>query len=536
MLKQIIKDMHVDPEILAELPEEQKQILFFKIREEQKRRYYESEKQFEKKMAKKSNQSEKSAKIRILEDSNGQPWTWVMGEHPNDVTVEEIWANIGNKNWVPSTRKENQAPVSKVQAIIFAKNKHSQNFATSDKKAPEIHKNDIDGKSIQPENTNNNIPKPIRPVKPKRTIPDSAKVPAKPPVSAVKPQPITPPQATSRPTAIPRANQAPKQTSFSSSPQQLKPTTSSSPSAHRTSPTASPSSARKPTPGQKPVVLSKPMKKTPVAKDSDSDEDDYENMAELADTLPKQELGDKEWETQLQRFKAADKRRSMNARRASMQIKRLSQQNIVQERKLEDVKKRFERRRSQREMKPNSRRPALPPKPTDIRPKHPAPKSGRARRPTNRSEVEEWFKETQTAEILASVDDNNAMPTWFHGMIPRVKAEALLANKNQGDFLIRISEKIWGYALSYKDECKVKHFLIDASEPNCYHFFGNDQIRHPGLEQLIAFHQDEPISYGGEILKNEIGQADPSHPDYIDLIRGPSPDVHVNKATNDTAL
>ena len=58
----------------------------------------------------------------------------------------------------------------------------------------------------------------------------------------------------------------------------------------------------------------------------------------------------------------------------------------------------------------------------------------------------------------------------------------------EGAFLVRISEKIWGYTLSYRLQKGFKHFLVDASG-DFYSFLGVDPNRHATLTDLIDFHK-----------------------------------------------
>lgn len=99
MLKQILSEMYIDPDLLAELSEEQKQILFFKMREEQIRRWKEREAAMEKKESlpvKSRPKKENSKSVHWKLGADKEVWVWVMGEHhldtPYDVLCNEIAA------------------------------------------------------------------------------------------------------------------------------------------------------------------------------------------------------------------------------------------------------------------------------------------------------------------------------------------------------------------------------------------------------------------------------------------------------------
>jgi len=51
------------------------------------------------------------------------------------------------------------------------------------------------------------------------------------------------------------------------------------------------------------------------------------------------------------------------------------------------------------------------------------------------------------------------------GAITRPEAEIRLTNQPTGAFLVRLTERLWGYALSVRNPAgSVSHFLVDAGQ------------------------------------------------------------------------
>lgn len=114
MLQQILKDMWVDPEILAGLDEEQKQTLFCKMREEQVRKW----KIWDQEEAEKKSEKDKKKVVDFLTGSNGEPWVWVMGEHENDESIDDILKGEAIEKARNLAEKETQQIRKQVEAKL----------------------------------------------------------------------------------------------------------------------------------------------------------------------------------------------------------------------------------------------------------------------------------------------------------------------------------------------------------------------------------------------------------------------------------
>jgi SH2 domain-containing protein 4A len=75
----------------------------------------------------------------------------------------------------------------------------------------------------------------------------------------------------------------------------------------------------------------------------------------------------------------------------------------------------------------------------------------------------------------------------FSGIISRAYTEQILCSKLVGSYLIRISEKIFGYVLSYRASDHCRHLLIEVTQPeHTYRFLGGAKMESfKNLNQLI---------------------------------------------------
>ncbi|KFP97688.1 SH2 domain-containing protein 4A [Haliaeetus albicilla] len=423
MLKQILSDMYIDPDLLAELSEEQKQILFFKMRQEQIRRWKEREAAADKAFAKPLPRKANGKSVTWKLGADNDVWVWVMGEHPSDKSYaaicEEIQAQRA-KRLAREQGKEGRETDSSVTRSL-----HPQPGVLSE---TDLHANK------------------------KSTVEEK--------------------KEDGRKTAAATTGKS----------QEL---------------------AKRRNSGEETTA---PQEAIPQSHPS----------LESQRTLQKSDENEPEWQESLRKSKAADEKRRSLARQARDDYRRLSLQGIHKG-KQADISKGAtagDRRPLQY--------PPLPPKPKLLPPAmangRPIRKEGIQRTISNSTEesIIKWFKEEQFPLRAGYQKTTDMIAPWFHGILTSKKAEELLNKTVPGSFLVRISEKIKGYVLSYRSVEGCKHFLIDASSDS-YSFLGVDQLQHSTLADLVDYHKDEPItSLGKELLLYPCGQED-QEPDYISL-------------------
>ncbi|KAG9485277.1 hypothetical protein GDO78_008389 [Eleutherodactylus coqui] len=215
------------------------------------------------------------------------------------------------------------------------------------------------------------------------------------------------------------------------------------------------------------------------------------------------ENDEQEWQEQLRKSKAADEERKHKARRARAEYHRQSLR-AIQKGKVAGLSNLFQNANFSNGQESSQDNSSLSP----VKPQVPVQKVWeRPARPISKDVIVRWFKEEQLPRRAGLEKDSGQIAAWFHGIISRESAEKLLMNMSEGSFLVRVSEKIWGYALSYRHQTGFKHFLVDASG-DYYSFLGVDPNRHGTLTDLIDFHKEEVItSSGGELLVEPCGQA-----------------------------
>ncbi|XP_075698914.1 SH2 domain-containing protein 4B isoform X1 [Rhinoderma darwinii] len=429
MLQQILRDMYIDPDLLAELNEEQKQILFYKMREEQIKRWAEWDRNLDKeesKMKIKAKfQHNNSKHIEWLRGADEEIWVWIMGEAQGDKPYEEICEELMTERARYQAQKEAEEQWKQKEAEIEKKFRD----AMAKEKA--------------------------------RIVAEKWKI-----------------EIEDRKAAKLLENKFQEELKKREDEERRK--------------------------GEEQIRQREELRAKEL----------YLSLKRAQQHSQRNENDEHEWQEQLRKSKAADEERKYKARRARVEYHRQSLR-AIQKGKVAGLSNLFQNAKLSNGQEPSQENSSLSPVKLQV----PVQEVWeRPARPLSKEIIIRWFKEEQIPRRAGLEKDIGQIATWFHGIISRDAAEKLLMNMPEGSFLVRVSEKIWGYALSYRQQTGFKHFLVDASG-DYYSFLGVDPNRHATLTDLIDFHKEEVItSSGGELLVEPCGQAQ-SPPDFSILFK-----------------
>ncbi|XP_035631335.1 SH2 domain-containing protein 4A isoform X2 [Oncorhynchus keta] len=432
MLQQILTDMFISPELLAELSEEQKQVLFIKMREEQVRRWKDREARLEKEDATLTKPKKASVKsVQWLAGMDSDVWVWVMGDHPADQSYEQICDDIIAQRAACQAQREAEELRVKKEAELVKRFSSVLMDSELQLWKEEVERQEVERQEVERQE--------------------------------VERQEVERQEVERRAAAQEQSQQEKRE-------------------------------AEERRRAEEEVRRVEQKRKQEI----------YMDLREI-----REERDDQHWQDSLRKSKAADLRRRSIAKQTRDDHRRQSVKALERGR-VAAVTKAF-----------GGDRPALPPKPKPrnltvtsdtLNPKHGV---RRTLSTSSREHIIRWFQEEQLPYRAGFQKDQSRIASWFHGIISRQEAEDLLSEGEPGHFLVRVSERILGYVLSYRCKEEFKHFLVDATE-GCYMLLGH-QIRFTSLAELVEFHEGEPITMsGGEQLLQPCGQR-PSGVDYADL-------------------
>lgn len=456
MLQQIIQSMYIEPELLNELSDEQKAILFVKIREEQVRRWKERE-ESETSERKKPKKPPKPGKkhVDFMKGKDGNDWVWVMGEHKNDKTIEQILEEEAQAKAIQEAEREARLLREEEERKLLQQQEAERLRIEKEKveKEAELRKKEEEAALYASLKEARLVAEKLEQERKKTEEENRAYI-----------------------EHLRKKFNAEKRKSFEKVEENV----------HRRS--------------SELYIRWKEMRQMMEKQAEESSKEVEEN-----------------WKQQEKKAKLAQNQLKELARHARLEHK----ESIRRTRGIINALSAFSSNKSKEE------KPPLPPKNiAKIRDSLKKKKAPRPPRPPNREAVIEWFKEEEKDQGAGKDPVTGKIAPWFHGVISRLDAENILIKKPVGSFLVRVSERVWGYTISYRTEDRCKHFLIDRSDEG-YQFFGTDQVQHQSLVELVNFHMNNPITQAGqEKLQTPCGQAtDP--PDYWPLF---------NKMTESTDL
>lgn len=438
MLKQILRDMYIDPEILAGLDETQKQTLFCKMREEQIRRWRlwdQKHEEIEKNNADSLTTNDdddddvKSSKrsVQFLQGADGEPWVWVMGEHSNDRTIEQI---------LDEESKQRARELAEIETKELRKTYEAElsDIIEYDSDSPVRKKMEVTDMLVSPKIDEMEIYCSVDELRDRINQNNNNKVNVSTPV---------------------RNNSFKQlQNIYGTRLANFNLVTNASP--YHQGPVLKEISTNKPV--QKVSAKIALWEKRVIGEKTNEiyrrlQKKQMETEIEVEEAARKRE---ELWQEQERRAKEAENQMRDIARRAREEHRK----SIVTDSPMSSTHQ------------------------TNAQPQNASPPSSldsTISRPPSQDAVVKWYRDEEFQRGCGINSETTKPYRWFHGLVTRIEAEQLLAPEPSGTFLVRLSEKIWGYAISYKDNDRFKHYLVDASNTGTYQFLGANQLAHNSL-------------------------------------------------------